>query len=365
MWSVWLVFCDCGFQSVCPLMEKDKRLMEASWWERLTVGKTGSCSDGQAMLSKSLIQFSVDGWGCCLAWGQIVDPHLYWRLLDTHREIWLSLLWGHFPFLLASCAHKILFVVLQESVSSVLWNFCNQISLASKVKFPGGSQTLWQISRLGNPLWVLELLNSARISFDNFSVVCGLSAQWLYDGANGDLLQEGLCPSCLMQVCCSQGLHPRSRPLLTRASAGDTQTVKGRCGSVSYTHTHTHTHVCMCMYFHIFFIYSSISGHLGCFHILAIINNAALNIRVHIHLFELVFCFRKIYRSGIAGSLGFPGGSDSKESAYNAGDLSSFPGSGRSPGGGNGYPLQYSCLENSMDRGGWWVTVHGVAKSCT
>ena len=46
MWSDWLVFCDCGFQSVCPLMEKDKRLMKASWWERLTEGKTGSCSDG-------------------------------------------------------------------------------------------------------------------------------------------------------------------------------------------------------------------------------------------------------------------------------------------------------------------------------
>ena len=46
MWSDGLVFCDCGFQSVCPLMEKDKRLMEASWWETLTKGETGSCSDG-------------------------------------------------------------------------------------------------------------------------------------------------------------------------------------------------------------------------------------------------------------------------------------------------------------------------------
>ena len=45
MWLDWLVSCDCGFQSVCPLMEKDKRLMEASWWERLTEGETGSCSD--------------------------------------------------------------------------------------------------------------------------------------------------------------------------------------------------------------------------------------------------------------------------------------------------------------------------------
>ena len=48
--------------------------------------------------------------------------------------------------------------------------------------------------------------------------------------------------------------------------------------------------------------------------------------------------------------MGFPGGSDSKESAYNAGDLGSIPGSGRSPGGGHGNPLQYSCLENYMDR---------------
>ena len=46
MWAVWLVFSNCGFQSVCPLMDKDKRLMEASWWESLTVEVTGSCSDG-------------------------------------------------------------------------------------------------------------------------------------------------------------------------------------------------------------------------------------------------------------------------------------------------------------------------------
>ena len=46
MWSDWLVSCDCGFQSVCPLMEKDKKLMEASWWERLTWGGKWSCSDG-------------------------------------------------------------------------------------------------------------------------------------------------------------------------------------------------------------------------------------------------------------------------------------------------------------------------------
>ena len=58
----------------------------------------------------------------------------------------------------------------------------------------------------------------------------------------------------------------------------------------------------------------------------------------------------------------FPGGSDGIESACNAGDLGSIPGSGRSPGEGNDNPLQYSCLENPMDRGVWWATVYGVAK---
>ena len=51
-----------------------------------------------------------------------------------------------------------------------------------------------------------------------------------------------------------------------------------------------------------------------------------------------------------------------KESACNAGDLGSISGLGRSPGGGNGDPLQYSCLEKLMDRGPWWATAHGVTK---
>ena len=55
--------------------------------------------------------------------------------------------------------------------------------------------------------------------------------------------------------------------------------------------------------------------------------------------------------------------SDGKESTCNAGDLGLIPGSGRTPGEGNGNPLQYSCLENPMDRGAWWATVHWVAKS--
>ena len=68
------------------------------------------------------------------------------------------------------------------------------------------------------------------------------------------------------------------------------------------------------------------------------------------------YCFKVV--------LGFPAGSDAKESACNAGDLCSVPVSGRCPGGGHDNPLQYSYLENPMDRGVRWATVHGVAKSC-
>ena len=64
-----------------------------------------------------------------------------------------------------------------------------------------------------------------------------------------------------------------------------------------------------------------------------------------------------------SSSLGFPGGSDGKESTCNAGDPGSTPGLGRFPEERTGYSLQYTCLENSMDRGAWWATVHEVAKS--
>ena len=62
-------------------------------------------------------------------------------------------------------------------------------------------------------------------------------------------------------------------------------------------------------------------------------------------------------------SSGVPGGSVVKNLPANAGDPGSISGSGRSPGERNSNPLQYSCLENPMDRGAWWATVHGVAKS--
>ena len=64
-------------------------------------------------------------------------------------------------------------------------------------------------------------------------------------------------------------------------------------------------------------------------------------------------------------NMDFPGGSEGKASAHYAGDPGLIPGWGRSPGEGNGNPPQYSCLENTMDGGAWWATVHGIAKNQT
>ena len=79
---------------------------------------------------------------------------------------------------------------------------------------------------------------------------------------------------------------------------------------------------------------------------------------------EAVILFYFIYFFLLFGYiiLGFTGGSAGKESVCNAGDLGLIPGLGRSPGEGNGNPLQYSCLKNSMDRGGLWATVHEAAE---
>ena len=70
-----------------------------------------------------------------------------------------------------------------------------------------------------------------------------------------------------------------------------------------------------------------------------------------------------MHQSNVPKSPGKPGDSDGKDSACNLGDPGSIPGSGRSLGEGNGNPLQYSCLDNSMGRGAWCATVHGVTES--
>ena len=74
---------------------------------------------------------------------------------------------------------------------------------------------------------------------------------------------------------------------------------------------------------------------------------------------------KKIFYYSDIVFMGLPWWLNSKESAFNVGDMGSIPGPGRSPGEGNGNALQYSCLENLMDRGAWWAIVHGVAKNWT
>ena len=73
----------------------------------------------------------------------------------------------------------------------------------------------------------------------------------------------------------------------------------------------------------------------------------------------------RMCKSGQGRGFDFPDGSDGKKTTYNAGDAGLIPGLGRSPGEGNGNPLQYSCLENFKDRGAWQATVHRVLKSQT
>ena len=137
MSSVWLVFCDCGFHSACPLMEKDKRLMEASWWERL-IGAGDWVLMGGAKLSKSLIQFSIDGWTCvpCLLFG--LRPNCQsMPLPETPGHSQASLAQSLVGSLLLSPGFRGIqnFVcALQESVSPVLCKFCNEDPVQSKKK---------------------------------------------------------------------------------------------------------------------------------------------------------------------------------------------------------------------------------------
>ena len=99
--------------------------------------------------------------------------------------------------------------------------------------------------------------------------------------------------------------------------------------------------------------FANIFSHLvDCVFILSVVPFAVQKLSSLIRSYLLVFAF-------ISFAVGFPGGSDGKDSSCNAGNLGLIPESGRSPGEGNGNPLQYSCLENPTDRRAWWATVHG------
>ena len=124
--------------------------------------------------------------------------------------------------------------VCQESVSPVLWKLCNWIPLDFKVKFPGSSQSLCWIPRLGNLLWALELLQQCENFFGIIVLqflghLLGGSMVWLMATSS----QRSYATCCASHVCYNQSPCLCSRPLLTCASIGDTQMLKGMSGSVS------------------------------------------------------------------------------------------------------------------------------------
>ena len=128
---------------------------------------------------------------------------------------------------------------LQESVLPVLWKFCNQTALAFKVKFPGSSQPLCWIPRLGNLLWALELLQQCM---NFFGIIVPQFVGYLLGGAMVGLTD------CASQVCCRQSPYSCRSPLLTHISSGDTQTIKVNYISIkmegkSYFELRYHLHI--------------------------------------------------------------------------------------------------------------------------
>ena len=164
-------------------------------------------------------------------WQATVDPRLCQRLLNTHRQAWLSLLWGHCSFILGPGAYKVLFVPSKSLCFPVLWKFCNQIPLTFKVRFPGGFSVPLPDPQVGKS--VVGLRTSAtvwKLIWCNCSSVCESPGWWLYCGANGDFLQENLGhmphhPGLLLLGSLSQRND-------VHAFARDTQTLKGASGSV-------------------------------------------------------------------------------------------------------------------------------------
>ena len=176
------------------------------------------------------------GLACYSPWGH-KELDMTERLNWTELNWWKSgsVFWGVSAIFSGSLCTQDFVCALKDSVSPVLWNFFNQIPLAFKVKFSGGSQSLCRIPRLGSLLWALEVLQH----FDNFIgiivlqfVGCLLGSSMAGLMVTSSKRTDAKCHTS--QVCCSQSPCPCIRPLLTRASSGDTQAVKGQSGSVSY-----------------------------------------------------------------------------------------------------------------------------------
>ena len=155
-------------------------------------------------------------------WQATVDPRLCQRLPNTHRQAWLSLLWGHCSFLLGPGEHKVLSVPSKSLCFLVLWKFCNQIPLTFKVRFPGGFSVPLPDPQVGKS--VVGLRTSATVwelIWCNCAPVCELPGWWLCCGANGDFLQENLghmpchpgpCPSGMMSMPLHETLkHSKAR----------------------------------------------------------------------------------------------------------------------------------------------------------
>ena len=158
-------------------------------------------------------------------WLVNVDPRLCLRLLDTHRQVWLSLLWGHCSFLLGPSAHKVLFVLSkrlfpQSCVSSVIKSHWPLKSNSLGVLTPFARSSGWQI-------WALELLQQCE---NFFGIIVLQFVGHLLSGSIVKLMvpsSKRTPATChTSQVCCSQISCPHGRSLLTCASAEDTQTLK-------------------------------------------------------------------------------------------------------------------------------------------
>ena len=132
-------------------------------------------------------------------------------------------MWGHCSFLLGPGVHKVLFVLSKSLFPQACGLIKSHQPSKSRPSKTVGSQSLCWILRLGNLLWVLGLLQKCENSFG--VIVLQFVGCLLYGSMVG-------LTSCASQVCCSQSLCPHGRPLLTHTFPGDTQTLKGRSGSV-------------------------------------------------------------------------------------------------------------------------------------